>query len=133
MKKLFTTILILFSLQSFSQVTKEWVLSEIKKSSGEAVYDTVLVRKVKNQNVDTLFAPTNTTVSYQLSINGDGLYLKDIAITNNNGKYSYTLGTGGFAWKGYTGTKINFVIGKGIIIQLISTSANYTYQRLKHQ
>lgn len=133
MKRILTILLILFSLQSFSQVTKEWVIAEIKKSSGEAIYDTVIQKKIKSQNVDTLFSPTNTTTSYQVSINGDGLYLKDIAVTNNNGKYSYILGTGGFAWKGYAGTKINFVIGKGVIIQLISTSANYTYQRMKHQ
>lgn len=72
----------------------------------------------KPGNIDTLFAPVNKTVIYQVSIDGDGSYLKDIAVTNTNNVYSYRLGTGGLSWAGKTGSSLSITKGKGIIIKL---------------
>lgn len=121
MKKLFTILILLISLQSFGQ-KEVWVYN----------YD--LVREVKKSgNIDTLIAPINQKVTYQLSVNGEGGYLKDVEVTNTNGVYTYRLATGGLAWSGKTGTKLSFTIGKGIYVQIMGVFGKTVYQRIKQQ
>lgn len=121
MKKLLFILSLFITLQSFAQ-KETWV------------YDYDLVRQVKKSgNIDTLIAPLNQKVTYTLSVNGEGGYLKDIEITNNNGVYTYRLATGGLAWSGKTGTKLNFIVGKGVYVQIMGVFGKTTYQRTKHQ
>jgi len=121
MKRILTILILLISLQSFGQ-KETWVYN----------YD--LVREVKKSgNIDTLIAPVNQKVTYQLSVNGEGGYLKDIEVTNTNGVYTYRLATGGLAWSGKTGTKLNFVIGKGVYVQIMGVFGKTVYQRIKQQ
>lgn len=97
MKKLLTILILLFSINSFAQI------KEIRKPG----------------NIDTLTAPINKTVVYNICIEGDGSYLKDIAVTNTNNVYTYRLGTGGLAWSGKAGSSLSIIKGKGIIIKLL--------------
>lgn len=121
MKKLLFILSLLLTIQSFAQ-KETWV------------YDYDLVRQVKKSgNIDTLIAPINQKVTYTLSVNGEGGYLKDIEVTNTNGVYTYRLATGGLAWSGKTGTKLNFIKGNGIIVQIMGVFGKTTYQRTKHQ
>ena len=121
MKKLLFILSLFIYIQSFGQ-KETWV------------YDYDLVRQVKKSgNIDTLLAPTNQKVTYTLSVNGEGGYLKDIEVTNTNGVYTYRLATGGLAWSGKTGTKLNFIIGKGVFVQIMGVFGKTVYQRTKHQ
>jgi hypothetical protein len=121
MKQLFTILMFIISFQSFAQ-KEVWV------------YDYDLVREVKKSgSIDTLVAPLNQKVTYELSVNGEAGYLKEIEVTNTNGAYTYRLATGGLSWSGKTGTKLNFTIGKGIYVQIMGVFGKTIYQRTKQQ
>lgn len=98
MKKLLSILILFFSLQSFAQQ----VIKDVNKTG----------------NVDTLFAPVGKTVIYKIAVEGEASYLKEIAVTNTNNVYSYRLGTGGLAWVGRAGSKLDIIKGKGIIIKI---------------
>jgi len=121
MNKLLTILILLISFQSFGQ-KETWVYN----------YD--LVREVKKSgNIDTLIAPLNQKVTYELSVNGEAGYLKQIEVSNTNGVYTYRLATGGLSWSGKTGTRLNFTIGKGVYVQIMGVFGKTTYQRIKQQ
>lgn len=155
MKKIVAFILLLISLQSFSQIdaaidakiksaiasipagsnqnVDSLLKSAIKEITNVLVYDTVLQRRANGAaNLDTLTSPVNTSTLYEISISGDASLLRLVVVTNKAGVYSSRF-TDELTWVGVaTGSKLNTTtISNRVIVATVGATGNIVYQRAK--
>ncbi len=114
----------------FNEKIDSAVKAQVNKILIILTYDTVIQRKFSSPaNVDTLTAPNNSSVIYEILICGSASILRNVAVTNNNGVYSSRY-SDDLSWSGVTGSKLSSTTTtRGIVILTVGTNGFYIYQR----